>query len=492
MTNGIFTGIRVFFVVGSDSLSSSKRIEILKRVLCSNGGELIKEAKGVDREAIVIGTDPSLAKGLGMPDGVKFTHPDWISDCAQRQNLLKPVEFEIGSDHAENLKKRGKVFGARHKESDAEDSGLQVGSGGEVFAGNEGEKLANFRYDAYECERATPLYSQHNQPLIDELGKLEHARYLQGNFRGQMGYRRVIAVLKAYPAKIDSKSKVKDIRGVGETTLHFIGEFLRTGRIAEAERLADDPQLKVIGMFCKIYGVGPITAHKWYDEGMRTLQDVRRYQYSTLTNSQKIGLDHYEDFNSPMDRRTVEAVAKGIKAVVDDVLTDDAKWNVTIVGGYARGKIQNNDVDMVLCSDKDCHLEGCLAKLISELKRRGLVSEVMSMSEYRPRSENGRKAPEEPYDKALVTFKLPGDSNFRRVDILLSEPRIFPFVQLGWTGSSHFVRALRSYSVKKRGIHLNSCGMREIATGRSFPAKNEQEIFAHLGLGYLDPTMRNC
>jgi len=127
-------------------------------------------------------------------------------------------------------------------------------------------------------------------------------------------------------------------------------------------------------------------------------------------------------------------------------------------------------------------------KLVSALRNRGLVKEVMTITEH----GGNKKKHDECFDKCMCVYKLPVDNFHRRVDIILCEARVYPFVKLGWTGSQHFERSLRLFAEKKRNVHVSSSEMREIHTGALIKVKTEREIFEYLGLNYIDPTKRNC
>ena len=46
----------------------------------------------------------------------------------------------------------------------------------------------------------------------------------------------------------------------------------------------------VIKLFTLVYGCGPSTADKWYNEGLRTIEDVKKCNTITLTETQKLGM----------------------------------------------------------------------------------------------------------------------------------------------------------------------------------------------------------
>jgi len=47
--------------------------------------------------------------------------------------------------------------------------------------------------------------------------------------------------------------------------------------------------LHILQLFCSIYGCASATAQKWYDRGLRTLDDVQQCQNLELSEVQKIG-----------------------------------------------------------------------------------------------------------------------------------------------------------------------------------------------------------
>ena len=64
-----------------------------------------------------------------------------------------------------------------------------------------------------------------------------------------------------------------------------------------------------------IIGVGPTKASEWYHAGMRTLDDVINHEKFgiTLTDGQRLGLQHFSDLNERMPRAEVTQHFKIIK-----------------------------------------------------------------------------------------------------------------------------------------------------------------------------------
>lgn len=73
-------------------------------------------------------------------------------------------------------------------------------------------------------------------------------------------------------------------------------------------------------------------ASKWISQGHRPFDDLR--DHANLTNNQKIGLDHYDDFLARIPRGEVELHGKLVREAVHLV---DKDKQVIIGGSYRRG-----------------------------------------------------------------------------------------------------------------------------------------------------------
>lgn len=77
----------------------------------------------------------------------------------------------------------------------------------------------------------------------------------------------------------------------------------------------------------------------------------------------------------------------------------------------------------------------------------------------------------------------------------------WPYAQLYFTGSAHFNRSMRWYAVKVWGLSLSDKGLtisgqRNARSDKLFEsctayARDEKEVFDHLGLDYVPPNRRN-
>lgn len=78
-------------------------------------------------------------------------------------------------------------------------------------------------------------------------------------------------------------------------------EILSTGthRRHASDRVKDT----TVNLFAGVYGVGKTTAIKWYDQGLRSLDDLQ--QLKILTPAQLLGLKYYDDLQERIPREEV-------------------------------------------------------------------------------------------------------------------------------------------------------------------------------------------
>ena len=64
-------------------------------------------------------------------------------------------------------------------------------------------------------------------------------------------------------------------------------------------------QVRVIGLFGSVWGIGPVTAQKLYDQGHRSLEDLKTD--TSLTPPQRYGLKFHFDIIKKIPRDEVKA-----------------------------------------------------------------------------------------------------------------------------------------------------------------------------------------
>lgn len=204
----------------------------------------------------------------------------------------------------------------------------------------------------------------------------------------------------------------------------------------------------------------------------------------------------------------------------------DPGFDIVIVGGYRRGKLQSGDVDAVLSHRDENRTTHCIEQIVMSLENAELITHTLSLStansdrDQRPvpwRGQGGSRASGfDTLDKAMVVWQdTTADKNapHRRVDIIVSPWKTVGCAVLGWSGGTTFQRDLRRYC-KHKALKFDSSGIRSRADGawvdfeslsansdgpgteaaRGAPAPDmetaERRVFAGLGLPWRRPEER--
>ncbi|KAG2069658.1 Nucleotidyltransferase [Suillus decipiens] len=339
----------------------------------------------------------------------------------------------------------------------------------------------------YSCLRPSPLICP-NQSLVEEIDVIRRGRNVEGEERSVLSYSRAISVIKAYPHVITTHDiqDLHELPFLGEKILSMIEEFLKTGRIAEAQKMLADPRFQSLSAFITIHGIGPHTARRLYNLGLRTLEELERYYEvepgvsdeetmslldaeasanteAAVEQSVKIGLALRHDLGQTIPREEVEEISRTIMRELSYV---QKGCKSVIAGGYRRGKPQSNDVDIVI-THTDWNLgsqkvKGLCKKLVQRLYDQGFVTHVMHLSGFHKHDVLHTRHWDS-LETALTVFVSRHNSLrrrvYRRVDLIFAAPEVFWTAVVGWTGSTMFERDLRSWAKQKKGMKFDSSGM---------------------------------
>ncbi|RMD41302.1 hypothetical protein DV735_g3830, partial [Chaetothyriales sp. CBS 134920] len=260
-----------------------------------------------------------------------------------------------------------------------------------------------------------------------------------------LSYRKAIAALRHQQRAVRTKEDALSIRGIGKSIAEKIEEISTTGHLRKLEMAEADPQERRLMIFMGIYGVGLKQARMWLNQGYRTLEDL--LQNAELTPSQKIGTEHYEDFQARIPREEVRKHA----ALVEEVLSSiDSELQVIISGSYRRGKPDCGDIDLLITKQDASlgHIRTLMTQYaIPELKKRGFLKAELSSSHS---DDSGSK-----WHGASA---LPGASLWRRLDMLYMPWDERGAAMIYFTGNDIFNRSMRLLASWK-GMRLNQHGL---------------------------------
>jgi DNA polymerase/3'-5' exonuclease PolX len=261
--------------------------------------------------------------------------------------------------------------------------------------------------------------------------------------------------------EITSGAEAKSLQGVGVGIAKDIEEFLQTGKIERLEKLEYKYKVvkPVLDHFMSIYGIGPVTAINFYNQGFRTVDDL--WYKAKLTEAQKNGILWRDHFAERIPREEMD--------IINDTIGEIFKPNnikYVITGSYRREEPSSGDIDILVEARSDLDMDLIL----------------LLLDEYIPTILS--KGPK----KFAGVFQLSDNDYGRRLDILLVSMESWGTSLLHFTGSGRFNVLMRN-KAKSLGMKLSEYRLTD-KNGVALPVNTEEDIFDYLKVKYLAPKER--
>ncbi|KAI1230021.1 hypothetical protein IHE44_0010405 [Lamprotornis superbus] len=255
------------------------------------------------------------------------------------------------------------------------------------------------------------------------------------------------------PRKIRSGAEAKKLDGVGAKIAEKIDEFLSTGKLRKLEKIRQDDTSASINLLTRVTGIGPAAARKFVEEGIKTLEDLRKIEHK-LTHHQRIGLKYFEDFEKRIPR---EEMLQMQEIVLKEVKKLDPNYIATVCGSFRRGAESSGDMDVLLTHPS----------FTSESSKQGVCQ--------LPDKEDGTAYPH------------------RRIDIRLIPKDQYYCGVLYFTGSDIFNKNMRTHALEM-GFTINEYAIRRLGVtgvaGEALPVECEKDIFDYIQWKYREPKDR--
>lgn len=328
--------------------------------------------------------------------------------------------------------------------------------------------------------RRCRLYKQkqmdYKPAIIDALDTLRKRDIAEKQPFKARAYATVINQLK-YLDHIHHYEDLKDIKGVGEQIEKKIKEVLATGQSKTAEKAKELYHLDALDAFQKIFGVGPIKANDLVKMGFNTiaeLKDAAKKQPKLLNDKQMIGLAYYDDLLLRIPREEMDQHCQYIY----EFLPTEFVFETEIVGSYRRGLPSSGDIDVLIRVGKEVQdAKHLLEEYAHTLQKEGYVEEILALGEH----------------KCMAICRFAKDQPARRLDLLIVPEEEYAYSLLYFTGSDRFNVAFRQHALTK-GYTLNEHVLTPVNPAqpvKPVPAmQTEKDIFAFLGLRYIEPQHR--
>ena len=175
----------------------------------------------------------------------------------------------------------------------------------------------------------------------------------------------------------DKKAEVGRLPGCGNKIAMLFQEFKETGQIKEAKEDESDPKLAVLKLFYEIWGAGGTTAREFYNKGWRDLDDVVEYGWESLSRVQQVGVKYYDELQLKIPRAEVEDISNTILKHANQIRKG---FQIVIVGGYRRGKLESGDVDVVLSHPDEAATRNFVESIVVSLEQSKHITHTLILS----------------------------------------------------------------------------------------------------------------
>jgi DNA polymerase (family 10) len=272
-------------------------------------------------------------------------------------------------------------------------------------------------------------------------------------------------------ATLTREGRVTELPGIGKTLEEKIAALLDTGKIPAAEKLRAKFPPGLVDL-TRLPGLGPKRARRLFDElGIDSLEALR-----AAAETQR--LRDVKGFGPKFEESVLAAFAAGVpdephprvllhkavgmgEQIVAALREHPAAERVELAGSARRGADTVKDLDIIATATDPAALTAALAELdvIESCSRTGEAGA-------RARTHTGMS-----------------------VDLRVVAPDQFGNLLQHFTGSKAHNMALREAAVRK-GLHVSEYGVLDDATGQTHRCATEAEVYALLGLPYIEPELR--
>ncbi len=317
------------------------------------------------------------------------------------------------------------------------------------------------------------MASDHTSNILEMLEILRKKEIAMKEPYKAKAYSTVIKNITTLGKPIYTIDDLKGVKGIGDKIGQKLQEYFETGHIRAAENASTDDNTNIITSLMTIHGIGPAKAKSLVeDHNIKSIDDLMKKQ-ELLNDKQKIALKYVQDFQERIPRKEMDVHCELLGKCI---LSIDDNFEFEVTGSYRRMASSSGDIDILIThNDEPDNVEHLFKKIIETLKNDGYITDVFA--------EGGKKC--------LAVCKLKRYKRFRRIDLLYTNKKEYPFAVLYFTGDASFNVNMRSYCMTK-GLSLSEHGIKDEKTGKfiDIEAKNEKDIFEFIGLEYVEPQDR--
>ena len=293
-------------------------------------------------------------------------------------------------------------------------------------------------------------------------------------------YEKAAELIYSLPERIEElakdRKKLTELPGIGDNMAEHIDEILKTGDYGLRKKLLKKYPATLLDVL-SLQGLGPKkAAFLWKNFKAGTVEDVAK-----LAREQKLRdvpgfgekteeniLRAVEFFKKSTGRfriNAAEATAEQVAAYIQTLGKQIA--SVTPAGSLRRGKETIGDLDFIVIPAGK-YSQKSVDAIFEHILKYPSIEEVLAHGENK------------------ISFLLP---NGMQVDVRVIPPESYGAAFLYFTGSKEHNVALRGRA-NSMGYTLNEYALTTLKGGKTVAGKTEPEIYAKLGLPYIEPELR--
>jgi len=321
--------------------------------------------------------------------------------------------------------------------------------------------LKSFEYDKDEMKKKTCK-------ILKALGDYEKMN--KESFKASSYYKALKGINSM--DKEFTLDNISEIKGVGKSIYEKIEIIINTGTHPNYEKITEEKDPRED--FMQIYGVGPGKAKELMNMGYDSIQSLRESPSlnDILNEKQLIGLKYYEDILTRIPYNEITDHEVLLKETLSSLFPGA---ELTIAGSYRRNSETSGDIDILIKSDGKNSGKKIMSDFVDALYKKGYMSETLAL---------GNK-------KFMGISKISTGITGRRVDIMVTTEKEYPFAILYFTGSADFNPKMRQKALDM-GYSLNEYSLTDIKTKLDMDKEflEEKDIFDFLKMDYVEPHLR--
>lgn len=287
-----------------------------------------------------------------------------------------------------------------------------------------------------------------------------------------VAYRKAARSIEAMNGDVEEvwkEGRLRSIPGVGKAIAEKIEEYLSVGKVSTYDRLMEETPPGMAELL-QISGLGPKTVALFHEKlGVSSIDELERAaKEHQIRRLPRMGATSESNILRSIERyrRRSTRIPLGMALpVVEEMLTYlnaiEGVKRVSTAGSFRRGRDTVGDIDILATSDAP-------VAIINAFTRMPIVEDVLAKGS----------------TKASVIVK-----DTIQVDLRIVDPRSYGTLIQYFTGSKEHNVKLREIA-RQRGYKLSEYSLTRVADGEELYFDEEVDVYAALGLPYIQPELR--